>query len=66
MNAVDFYEKNKDCIWKMPAAPADCSNDVELAHWLLIILFYILIHFLSFWVNHFPRCLDEGLADCRL
>jgi len=35
MNAVDFYEKNKDCTWKMPAAPADCSNDVELAHWLL-------------------------------
>ena len=33
--ALNFYNKNKDCTWRLEAAPAYVSSNLELADWLL-------------------------------
>lgn len=35
MIAIDFYNKNKSCQWRMPALPNDVNTDYEIANWLL-------------------------------
>lgn len=35
MNAIDFYNANKDLTWKMPACPSNVTTDYEIADWLL-------------------------------
>jgi hypothetical protein len=33
--ALDFYNKNKDCTWQLESAPSGISSNIELADWLL-------------------------------
>ena len=33
--ALNFYNQNKDCTWRLESAPADISSNLELADWLL-------------------------------
>lgn len=33
--ALDFYNKNKDCTWQLESAPEGISSNLELADWLL-------------------------------
>lgn len=35
MNAIDFYNKNKDLNWNMPKAPDNLKTDYEIADWIL-------------------------------
>jgi len=35
MNAIDFYNANKNFTWQMPACPDNITSDYEIADWLL-------------------------------
>lgn len=35
MNALDFYNKNKNCTWQLPRQPDNVESDYEIADWLL-------------------------------
>lgn len=35
LNAVDFYQKNKNCRWNLPAIPNNLSNNLDIARWVL-------------------------------
>jgi hypothetical protein len=35
MNAIDFYNANKDISWTMPKLPDGVVTDYEIADWLL-------------------------------
>ena len=34
-NAIEFYQNNKDCTWRLESVPAGLTTDLEIANWLL-------------------------------